>query len=277
MKQLLKSLHGRVFGLADDDSTVAAKGLRVGDFPRQFLQSGPLHVAEFDDFTGAALLGTWAVSKGTDAGCANFAYPAGGGVSGTIVGTTGATTATMAGSGIQVTSGLNFKSSVNAGPGGGFVEFGARVQLSSVANACIFIGVTSQSTALQIPMQGSGVGNAFTVNNNNCAGFLYDHSMANPAWYGVSANAGAASAGQQAVTSSGALILPVAATYDDLFLQIDPNGNIAFFLDGLPLGALVAGGIAAGTALAPVIACFSRTAASYNVTSDYLYAAAPRI
>lgn len=275
MKQVLKSLFGRIHGVADDDSIITAKGLRVGDFPRQFLQSSPYHVSEFDDFTGATLLGTWAVAKGTDAACANFAITAG--LDGIIKGTTGATTATMAGSGIQITSSLNFEPSANAGSGDGSVEFGARVQLSSVASVCLFVGVTNQVAALQMPIQGSGVGNAFTVNANNCAGFLYDTSMANPAWYGVNANGGVAGAGQQAVTSAGALILPVAATYDDVFVQIDKAGNVSFFLDGLPVGQLVAAGIATGVPLAPVIAAFSRAAASDNVTCDYLYAAGPRI
>lgn len=270
MKPILKSLHGRIFGIADDDSTVAAKGLRVGDFPRQFLQSSPYHVSEFDDFTGAVLLGTWAVAKGTT-GTTNFAITAG--LDGTIVGTTGTTTSSMAVAGIQITSSLNFEAPATAGQ---FAEFGARVQLASVAGICLFVGFTSQTAALQMPIQGSGAGNAFTVNNNNCAGFLYDTTMANPAWYGVSANAGAASAGQQAITPSGALILPTANTYDDVFVQIDKSGNISFFLDGLPVGQLVAAGIATATPLAPVIAAFSRNAASINVTADYIYAAGPR-
>ena len=88
MKQVLKSLHGRSFGLADDDSVVAAFGLRAGTFPKQFLQPSPIHVVTFDEFDGAALLGTWGVQKGSDAGCANFAINAA--LNGTIRGTTGA-------------------------------------------------------------------------------------------------------------------------------------------------------------------------------------------
>ncbi|MHB8816146.1 MAG: hypothetical protein ACYDAE_23180 [Steroidobacteraceae bacterium] len=269
MKAVLKSLFGRVHGVADDDTMIAAKGFRIGDFPRQFLQSSPYHVAEFDDFTGATLLGTWAVLKGTDAACANFAITAA--LDGTIAGTTGATTATMAGSGIQIDSALNFEPSAN-----GMAEFGCRVKLSTAASICLFVGFTNEASSLQMPMQGSGVGNAFTVNAANCAGFLYDTSMANPGWWGVSANASAASAGQQALTAAGASMLPVAATYDDVFVQIDSHGNVAFFLDGLPVGALVAAGIATGTPLTPVIAAFSRSAASTVVTGDYLYAASPR-
>lgn len=274
MKAVLKSLFGRIYGVADDDSIVAAKGLRIGDFPRQFLQSSPIHVAEFDDFTGATLLGTWAVSKGTDGAAANFAITAG--LNGIIKGTTGATTTTMAGSGVQITSSLNFEPNANAPQGGGMVEFGARVQLSSIADICLFVGVTNQVAALQMPIQGSGVGNAFTVNAANCAGFLFDTTMANPSWWGVSANASTASAGQQ-LNSAGVAPTPVAATYDDLFLSIDKAGNISFFVDGLPLGVLTALGIATGVPLAPVIAAFNRTAAvSNNITADYLYAAGPR-
>jgi hypothetical protein len=275
MKPILKSLHGRIFGIADEDSVVAAKGLRIGDFPRQFLQSSPAHVAEFDDFTGSTLLGTWAVSKGTDAAAANFAITAG--LDGIVKGTTGATTTSMAGSGIQITSSLNFEPGVGAfADAAPFAEFGARVQLSSAANVIIFVGFTNQVASLQMPIQGSGVGNALTVNAANCAGFLYDTAMANPAWYGVCANASTAGAVQQAQTPSGSLILPVAATYDDVFVQIDKAGNVSFYLDGLKVGVLVASGINTGVPLAPVIAAYSHTTASVNVTADYIYAASAR-
>lgn len=263
MKSVLVSLHGRDFGLADDKSTVAAKGLRVGDFPRQFLQSGPQHVSEFDDFTGSSLLGTWAVAKGTDAACANFAIAAA--LNGVVQATTGAVTTTMAGSGVQITSALNFQAN------SGDLQFGTRIKLSSVANVAIFVGLTNQVAALQIPMQGAGGGNGFTVNAANCVGFLYDTTMTTKDWWGVSANANAATAGQD----SGAA--PAAATYDDLFIQVDAAGNTGFFLNGKPVGQLVQAALAVNVPLAPVVALFSRAAASVTPTVDYLYAANARV
>lgn len=262
MKQVLKSLHGRSLGLADDDSLVATFGLRAGTWPKQFLQPSPIHVVTMDDFDGASLLGTWGVLKGTDAACANFAINAA--LNGTIRGTTGATTATMAGSGIQVSGHLNFQAN------NGQCEFGYRVKLSSIANVVLFVGWTNQVAALQMPINGAGGGNGFTVNANDCVGMLFDTTMTTKNWWAASAKGGVATAG----INSG--VAPVAATYDDVFVQVDAAGNASFYLDGVSVGT-INGAVSAGVPLAPVVAAFARAAASVNVDADYIYSADQRV
>lgn len=263
MKDVLISKHGRDFGLADDHSVVAGKGLRTGAFPRQFLQPSPLHVVTFDEFDGAAILGTWAVLKGSDAGCVNFAINAA--LNGTIRGTTGATTTTMAGSGIQVDGHLNFEADSQG------LEFGVRVKMSAVTNIAIFVGLTNQVAALQIPANGTGGGNGVTKNANDCVGFLYDTTMTTKDWYGVGVKGGVVGT----VQDSGAA--PVAATYDDMFVQVDATGAASFFLNGVAVGSLLANAVTKTVPLAPVIAAFSRTTASVNVDADYIYSACNRV
>ena len=262
MKQVLKSLHGRSFGLGDDDSVVAPFGLRAGNFPRQFLQPSPLHVVNFDDFDGAAILGVWGVNKGSDAGAANFAINAA--LNGTIRGTTGANAAaTYATNGIQVTGQLNFQANSNG------LEFGARVKLAAITTVALFVGFTN-ATTLQMPINGAGGGNGFTVVANDCVGMLFDTTMTNANWWAASAKGGVATTG----INSG--VAPVAATYDDVFVQVDATGNASFYLDGASVGT-IANAVTANVALLPVVAAFRRSAASTTVDVDYLYAACNRV
>lgn len=263
MKQVLKSLHGRVFGLGDDDSVVAQYGLRAGIWPRQFLQPSPLHVVTMDDFDGAAILGTWGVNKGSDAACVNFAVNAA--LNGTIRATTGANAgASMATNGVQVSGHLNFQA--NAGG----LEFGHRVKLGAITTAALFVGLTNQVAALQMPVNGAGGGNGFTVNANDCVGMLFDTTMTNANWWAVGVKGGVATAG----LNSG--VAPVAATYDDMFIQVDASGNATFYLDGVSVGTIL-GAVTPTVPLAPVIAAFRRSAASTTVDADYIYSAMSRV
>ncbi|HEX5461897.1 MAG TPA: hypothetical protein VFX20_18175 [Steroidobacteraceae bacterium] len=257
MKAVLKSLHGRVFGLADDDSVVAAKGLRVGDFPRQILVPSPLHVAHFDHFVGQALSSAWGVAKGSDAGAANFSTHVA--LNGTIRGTTGAgATTTMAVNGVQVSGALNFEAD------SGNLQFGCRVKLAAVTTVAIFVGLTDQTAALEMPINGAGGGDGFTSTATDAVGFLFDTTMTNAHWWGVGVANDVDAVGQD----SG--IAPVAAAYDDLFIQVDANGNAGFFLNGKPVGTLMQSAVTKSVPLAPVIAAFRRSAASTTIDADYL-------
>jgi len=263
VKQVLKSLYGRVFGLADDDSVCALKGVRIGTWPKQFLQPSPLHVVTMDDFDGAAILGTWGLAKGSDAGAVNFAVNAA--LNGTIRGTTGAgATTTMAVNGVQVSGHLNFQ----ANSGG--LEFGFRVKLGAITTAAVFVGLTNQVAALQMPINGAGGGNGFTANANDCVGLLFDTTMTAANWWAVSAKGGTATAG---INSAAA---PVAATYDDVYVQVGTSGNATFYLNGNSLGTINSA-VTANVPLAPVVAGFRRSAASTTIDADYIYSAVNRV
>jgi hypothetical protein len=276
MKRILVSQYGQKFGIGDDGSGIFAKGLRVGDFPKQMLQGSHLHTEVFDDFNGAAILGTWGLLKGSDAAAANFAVSAA--LDGTVLGSTGANAGvSMATNGVQISGHLNFQvnSPLNAAtPSSGATsktEFGCRLKLSAVTTMAIFVGFTNQVAALQMPIQGSGTGNAFTNNANDACGFLFDTAMSTPVWWGVGAKAGTSSAGQQGATA------PVANTYDDMFFDVDATGNISYYLNGVLFGVLTPSAVTASVPLAPVVAAFRRSAASANISIDYLYAGMPRV
>lgn len=271
MKQVLRSIYGQYVGTVDDFRVMAQKGLIVGPFGNQMPIPDLNNVVLFDDFMGTAIDQAWAVSKGTDAGAANFAILAAQG--GTVRGTTGATTTTMAGSGVQITSSLNHKAQgTGAAASTNNLEFNARLKVDVITNQCVFVGLTNQVSALQMPIQGSGAGNAFTANANDAVGFVYDTTMTNPALWLIGAKGGTLATGQ----NSG--IVPVAATYLQLAVSVDQLGNATFFVNGQQVGVTMPNALTATVAVAPVVAAFNRTAAAArNYDVDYLMTANNRI
>jgi hypothetical protein len=189
----------------------------------------------------------------------------------------------MAGSGIQISGGLNFKAQGALGAAGtNNLEFDARVQLSLITGTCLFVGFTNQAAALQMPIQGSGAGNALTANAADAVGFLYDTSMTTPHWYGVGVKGGVVAT---AIDCGSA---PAANAYDQLHISVDQLGNANFWRNGNgvlaqslqqpPSGSLtMAGAVTPTVALAPVCAAFGRIAASKNVVLDYIMASMDRI
>ena len=146
MKRILHSLHGRLLGTADDGRLIVPAGTAQGDgVGQQWADAGPARVVQYDDFNGAALLGTWGLLKGSDGGTVNFAINAQ--QNGVARGTTGAGAGgTMAVNGVQIAAHLNYLSN------GGDVEFEARIKLSAITNISVFLGFSNQVAALQAPI-----------------------------------------------------------------------------------------------------------------------------
>lgn len=264
MKRILHSLYGRIFGAGDDGSIVCPNGVRVGDYGRQWLVPTPQRAVIMDDFEGAALLGTWGVNKGSDGVAANFATLAQ--VNGMIRATTGAGAgATMAVNGVQINGGLNFQAQ------GGELEFAARFKLSAITNIAVFVGLTNQVAALQDPINGAGGGDTFTANAADAVGIVFDTTMTTKNWWltGVAASV--------QPTQQNAGVAPVAATYEDWQISLDANGKATFFRNGLQVGVAMTGAVTKTVSLTPVIAAFTRSAASATVDADYLYTSALRI
>lgn len=271
MKRVLRSIYGQYIGTVDDFRVMAQQGLITGPWGNQMPQGDTNNYVNFDDFDGATLLGTWSVLKGSDGGAANFAIN--GGVSGTILGTTGAGAgATMAVNGIQVSGHLNLKAQGTAAAAStNNLEFNARIQMSAITTQVVFLGFTNQVAALQMPINGAGGGNGFTVTAADAVGFLFDTTMTTANWWAIGAKASVAAAGQNTGFA------PVAATYEQFAISVDQLGNATFFRNGNQIGVTMANAITPTVAVSPVCASFSRAAASRNVTLDYLMASMGRI
>jgi hypothetical protein len=269
MAKLLTSLHGREIGLTTDRRLIVPKGLVLGDEHNQIAFADPLRQAMFNDFDGAARAYSTTVAdgilsrKGSDGACVDWTVTAAPG--GTVVGTIGNTTATMAVSGAMMAGGLNFK------PNQGDLVFQARVKMSRITQIAVFVGFTDQVSALEMPIQSAAAADTITTNATDAVGFMFDTSMATAKWWlvGVKNDVDA--------TLQNSTFAPVADTYETLRVVVDVSGNAYFYRNGLLVGTKLAAACTATIALVPTIAGFNRTTTGNpTLTADYWHASALR-
>lgn len=242
--------------------------LILGDTGRQFSFGPQRHVVQFDDFVGGGealsttIIDGWRSRKGTT-NAVDFTVT--NAIEGTVVGTIGDTTASMAVSGVQLDSGLCWKANQ------GDVVFEARVKLSQITTIAVFIGFTDQVSALEMPIQSAASADTITTNATDGVGFMFDTSMSTDTWHlvGVANNTDA--------TRQNSAAVPVADTYQVFRIELSSAGVATFYIDGTAVGSAMTGAVTATVALTPVIAGFNRTTTGTpTITADYVYVAANR-
>lgn len=242
--------------------------LILGDTGRQFSLGPQRHVVQFDDFVGGGeaysttIIDGWRSRKGTT-NAVDFTVT--NAIEGTVVGTIGDTTASMAVSGVQLDSGLCWKANQ------GDLVFEARVKISQITTIALFVGFTDQVGALEMPIQSAASANTITTNATDAVGFMFDTSMSTDNFWlvGVANNVDA--------TAQNAGSAPVADTYVVLRVELSSAGAATFYIDGVQVGTAMTGAVTATVALTPVIAGFNRTtSATPTITADYVYVSANR-
>lgn len=220
-------------------------------------------VEHFDDFVGDLITDEWGVNKGSDAATVNFAHLAG--VNGVVRATTGASaTGTMAVNGVQLYSALSWKANQ------GNLSMEARLKISAITNINLFVGFTDQIAALEAPIISAGSANTITTNATDAVGFMFDTSMTDDVFWltGVKNDTDA--------TPQKSTVAPVADTYVRLRIDVGSTGGADFYINGARAGTAMANAVTATVALTPVVAAFTRTAASANVDVDYIQILATR-
>jgi hypothetical protein len=240
----------------------------LGDTGSQFYQGIQRFVSIFSDFIGGGqaysttVVDGWRSRKGTTNTVDWTVTPA---ASGTVVGTIGDTTASMAVSGVQLDAGLSFK------PNQGDLVFEARVALSAITNIAVFVGLTDQTAALEMPIQSAASADTITTNATDGVGFMFDTSMATDTWWlvGVANNVDS--------THQNSAAVPVANTFQIFRIEVTSAGVATFYINGTQVGTAMTGATTATVALTPVIAGFNRTTTGTpTLTADYLYTSAAR-
>lgn len=268
MSDILTSLHGRLLGLDSQGRLICTAGFRSGANGSQFDPASPLTVARFDDFTGGSqafsttIIDGWRSRVGTT-NTVNWTTTDA--VSGTVVGTIGDTTASMAASGVQLDSSLDWKANQ------GELTFQTRIKLSAITNIAVYVGFTDQVGALEMPIQSAASANTITTNATDGVGFMFDTSMSTDDWWlvGVANNTDA--------THEDTGYAPVAGTYETLRIEVSTAGLARFFRNGIQVGSAMTGAVTATVALTPVIAGFNRTTSGNpTLTVDYMYTSALR-
>lgn len=230
-----------------------------------FLRQNPTSIMQLkDDFQGEEIDNArWQSLIGTDATCAQaIVNPDQYG--GSVVLTTGADAgATMALNGCQLHSQLNWKAN-----GGGLVWEG-RVKMSAITAVCVFIGLTDQRAALEMPFT-LGAADALTANATDACGVLFDTGADTDDWWLVGVAAGVAA------TKQDTALAPVADTYEDWRIEITGDGNAMFYRNNVLIGAQMTGALTPTVLLTPVIASFARGAASRTINADLINMAQQR-
>lgn len=270
MSRILTGLHGNVpTGLDRQNRLITPAGYIAGEHGSQIAYPAPSIVSHFDDFLGAGQAFSTTVIDGylSRKGTTNTVdWTVTEGVNGTVVGTIGDTTASMAVSGIQLSRGLDWKAS----QGNLCVE--ARLKLSAITNIAAFFGLTDQVAALEMPIQSAASVNTLTTNASDAVGFMFDTSMSTDDWWltGVAADVDA--------THQDTTFAPVAATYETLRIELSATGVATFFRNGKLVGTQMTGALTATVALTPVIVGFNRTTSGTpTITVDYLHVSGTRV
>jgi len=220
-----------------------------------------------DDFLGDVLADQWNGQVGSDPQCIAPTVLLAGAAADKFGGVVRLTTgddagATMALNGSQLDSGLNWGSWF----AGLCCEF--RIRLSAITNVAVFIGFTDQVAALEMPFT-LAAGNALTSDAANATGVLFDTAADTDEWclVGVAANVDA--------TKQFSGSAPVAATYENWRIEFSATGSTNasayFYRNGVLVGTVMANAIVGNTDLTPVVAAFSRGAASRNIDVDYVF------
>jgi len=217
-----------------------------------------------DDFLGEEIDGyRWQSLIGTDAECRQaivLADQAGGVIRLTTGNDAGAT---MALNGVQLQSRLNWKAN-KAG-----LVFETSLTLSAITSVAVFVGLTDQVSALEIPFTLAG-GDVLTSNATDAVGVLFDTAADTDDWWlvGVAADVDA--------TAQDTAVAPVAGTFETWRIEITTAGVATFYRNGAVIGSAMSAALTASSLLTPVIATFSRTSSSRSVDADEVLVRAQR-
>jgi len=210
-----------------------------------------------DDFRMGTINTNWSLNKGSDPDAANFANVAGD--EGYVRGTTGNAGTGTAADAVAIGGQLVYDIA------NGAINFVARVRMSAVTTAAIYIGLhdTLPATTLEMPFTLSGT--TFTSTATDGAGFLLDTAATTDTLRCVAVKN---DVDATAVDSADAW---AADTWKTFRIAINTSGDARFYIGGT-LITTITGAVRSGVSLCPIVAAVARTTATRNVDVDLLAA-----
>lgn len=221
----------------------------------------------FDDFMGDDLRAEWNGRKGSDDEAlapALVSSPAQGGVVRLVTGDDAAGTMTVNGSQLAAGAFLNWRADQDG------LEIEARIRISALTNVAVFFGFTDQDSALEMPILSAASADAITTNATDAVGMMFDSAMATAGWWSVGV-ANDVDANGQALGAQ-----PTAGAFETLGVKVDKTGVARFFRNRVQLGLSMMNAVRPTIPLTPVLAAFSRGAASRNIDMDFVQVQAKR-
>lgn len=212
----------------------------------------------FDDFFGAALSSIWGSKKGSNGSC-NIA--AGQSIAGGVVRLiTGADAGgTLALNGAQIDQGvLQWSASTIS------LAFEISFRTDKITNMAMCFGFTDQVSSLEIPFNGSGVGDGITSTASNAVCVMRDTVMTTADWWlcGVKADTDA--------TSQDSGVAPLVSTYETWRIELTAGGAATFYRNGSSIGTQMANAITASTSITPVFCAYDEDGTSAHIDIDYI-------
>lgn len=270
--KILTSLHGRALGLASvltagagkgEQPLVVPGGVVSGRDGLQIAAPSPYTVSLFDDFLGDVLAEEWAaVETDTDGAQAVLA----GGIGGVLRITTG----NDDGNGVVLPDASGVTSYLNWQASNGGLVMQARVKMSRITDAYLFVGFTDLIT-IEAPVISAGSAETITTNATDAVGFVFDTNFTTDTFHlvGVANNTDAT---VQTLTTA-----PVADDYLTLRVEVDASGAALFYINGRVVGSKMTGAVTPATDLTPVVLASNLDGTSALTTDvDYIHVAMNR-
>lgn len=256
--KVISDWNGAAGGTRDNFPELLAKCKE--NFEELFLgNSSPGQIAQFDDFLGDVIADQWNVRAGSDSPAAGALVEA---VGGACRLTTGDSNASLAADGVQLDSFLNWKTA------NGLI-FEAYLQISAITNVQLFVGLTDQRSALEMPATLSGT--TYTTTATDAVGFLFDTAATTDTIRAVGV------ANDVDATHVDTEQAYVAATDIVLAIEVDRLQTARFYINGT-LVATVEDAIRGTVALTPVVcARAAGDTVSKTVDVDYIGISVPRV
>ena len=268
---ILTSNHRRKVGLTAEGNVgaqkgkamlVASGGFIAGERGNAIALPGPSTVALFDDFLGDVLADEWnAVETDTDGAQAVLA----GGIGGTLRITTG----NDDGNGVVLPDASGVTSYLNWQASNGGLVIQARVKMSRITDAYLFVGFTDLIT-IEAPIV-CNTAETITTTATDAVGFVFDTNFTADTYHlcGVANNVDAAI---QIIAGA-----PVADDYETLRIEVSAAGIASFFRNGAQVGTAMTGAVTPSVDLTPIVLASNQdgtTALTCDV--DYIHVAMTR-
>ena len=267
MSRILSSLDSNLVGRDNAGKLISRGGFRSGDHGKQFDVPSPSTVVQFDDFVGDVLNDPWNAVEGTDTTGSTQLV-----LAGAIGGALRLATGDDDANGTHLTDLTGVTSYLNWQASNGGLNVQARVKLSRITLAYLFIGFTDVITA-EVPINGTNGADTIATTATDAVGFMFDTGMTTAGMRLV----GVATDVDATIQNIGSTYSPVADDYATYRVELSTTGVASFFINGVQVGATMTGAVTAGADLTPCIYASNLDGTSaFNCDIDYIHVSMAR-
>jgi len=206
-----------------------------------------------DHFNSPSLHASYSVAKGSDPQAVNFAVVSG--IPSAVKGTTGDVGSGVAADAVAIAGPLSFQAGALTRP----MRFACRLKLSAITSVMAFVGFTDvlPTTTLELSIELNA--GAIVTNATDAVGLVFDTNATLDNIKSVSV------ANDVDGTTVDSGVAPVADTYFDVLVEVQPDGTARTYLNGTLVASHT---IRTAINLCPIVVACTRTTATRDVTIE---------